>query len=115
MVETVLASTQKDETVVLLIKTTHTAKDTLALLRPFDEEVQLTYLFSEERSLITSTPHDIYEVATKKGSVLEEELLGDLEDGEIPDHLVGITVIKPDALSLLDTPVLEGEDISDLR
>lgn len=86
-----------------MIKTKLSQEDVLKLLGKYDENLKLVFQFDED-------DFSVYELTVSKNSLLRQELLENIDEGEIPNHIVGIQVIKPELLKIGEDTSLAGED-----
>jgi subtilisin family serine protease len=98
-----------EDTYTLMVKTSYTYDKALSILKPYDDTIALFELFTEDGL-------NYFEATISSKSLLSEEILPNLEQGILPDTLLGIDIIKPEALKIWDitpapTPTsLTGED-----
>ena len=50
-----------------------------------------------------------FEISVAQHSILGREMLGDIENGNVPENLFGIELVKPEVLSVNN---FNGEDIT---
>jgi subtilisin family serine protease len=93
-------SLQTDNAYWVLVETTYSQAKVQNLITPFDPKVQVSLMY-------TSKGENTFELTVDKKSIFAREILSEIEDGNIPENLLGIHVIKPELFTI---NTLEWED-----
>ena len=95
----------------IIIKTKYNQTQALQLFRKFDTNTTIEYLYSDAGK-------NYFEVFIKQDSLFRQEMLEDIENGDIPESFLGVEIVQPEVFSIALTPTLslegEGEEQVDL-
>jgi len=94
----------------IMIKTKYNAVQTLKLLKKFDPKIRLNFLYS-------NTQENYFELTVDENSLFKQEMLEDIQNGDIPESFLWIEIVKPEVFSIGETPPslpLSGEGEEDL-
>lgn len=101
--EALVESLSQGDFTTLMISTSKSKEEIISLFTPFDPAIALDFLYDD------SNEH-VYELSVNQSSLLAKELLGDIDEAELPKHLLGIRIIKPELLQIGQTDLsLQGE------
>ncbi len=90
---TLINSLQSDEWYILMIKSNKTKQEIYNLLSKFDTNIKLELQYDDEW-------YSVYELTISNNSLLQKELLENVDIWEVPNNLLWIQVIKPELLQI---------------
>jgi len=96
----------------ILIKTKYAKSQLKKLFDKFDTKIKLDLMYSD-------SGEDYYEVFIDEDSIFRQEMLEDIESGNLPENFFGVEIIFPEVFSITNNPLrpsdtspsLQGEDI----
>ena len=95
----------------IIIKTKYNQTQALQLFRKFDTNTTIEYLYSDAGK-------NYFEVFIKQDSLFRQEMLEDIENGDIPESFLWVEIVQPEVFSIALTQTLslegEGEEQVDL-
>jgi hypothetical protein len=100
--ETLLSSLDSWEKNTIMIRSRSREDVIREKLTKYDETLMMDLQFEEDG-------YKVYEVSISKESLLSEELLENLDAGEVPESVLGIEIIRPELLQI-GTIDFTGED-----
>jgi len=77
----------------IMIKTKYNALQTIKLLKKFDPKLRLNFLYS-------NTQENYFEITVDEDSLFKQEMLEDIENGDIPESFLGIEIVQPEVFSI---------------
>lgn len=92
---TLIDSLQNGDDYVLMLKSKLSKENILSTLKKFDENISLNDMFEEDE-------YHYFELTIKENSLLKQELLENIDSGEVPNNFLWIEVVKPELLKISD-------------
>jgi hypothetical protein len=81
------------ERISLIVSSSFSLEKMLGLFRPFDESIKAEFLYQIDGE-------NVFEVFITKTSIFAQEMLQDLQEGNVPESLLWIQLVKPEVFTI---------------
>lgn len=103
--DTLKDSVSSEDDFKVIVSAQKTLQQVQALVAPFDSTLKVELLYARGA-------RNYFEITSSKDSPVGTELLADIDNGKVPESLLGLEVVKPELLGIED---VNGEDTQSTR